>query len=206
MKLYFSPGSCSLSPHIVLRETGLPFELVQVDNRAKKTRNGEDFWAINPKGMVPTLALDDGQFLTEGPAIVQYVADRKPEAGLVPPAGTMQRYRVIEWLNYVTSEMHKGFTPIFRANTPENYKPVARENLATRLAYLDKHLVDRPYLTGDTYTIADTYLFVTLTWAARASIDISIYPNVKAFFDRVLARPKVQEAMKAEGLKIPSAA
>lgn len=206
MKLYFSPGSCSLSPHIVLRETGLPFELVQVDNRAKKTRNGEDFWAINPKGMVPTLALDDGQFLTEGPAIVQYVADRKPEAGLVPPAGTMQRYRVIEWLNYVTSEMHKGFSPIFRANTPENYKPVARENLATRLAYLDKHLVDRPYLTGDTYTIADTYLFVTLTWAARASIDISIYPNVKAFFDRVLARPKVQEAMKAEGLKIPSAA
>jgi len=146
MKLFFSPGACSLSPHIVLREAGLPFELEQVDVRAKKTKGGSDFLQINPKGQVPVLALDDGEFLTEGPAIVQYLADKVPASRLVPAAGTKERYRVQEWLNFITSELHKNFSPLFRPNTPDAYKPVAKENLAGRFAYLDRQLANRKYL------------------------------------------------------------
>lgn len=200
MKLYFSPGACSLSPHIVLRETGLSFELEQVDLRAKKTKNGADFLQINPKGQVPVLALDDGDRLTEGPAIVQYIADKAPESGLVPPAGSKERYRVQEWLNFITSELHKNFSPLFRPNTPDDYKPVAKENLASRFGYLDRHLADRKYLMGDQFTVADAYLFTILNWTKFQSIDLGQWPNVKAYVERVGARPKVQDAMKAEGL------
>jgi glutathione S-transferase len=200
MKLYFSPGACSLSPHIVLREAGLPFDLEQVDLRAKKTRNGSDFLQINPKGQVPTLALDDGDILTEGPAIVQYIADKAPGSKLAPAAGSKERYHLQEWLNFVTAELHKNFSPLFRPTTPEDYKPVARENLSGRFAYLDKHLAGRPYLTGDTFTVADAYLFVMTNWANALKLDLAPWPNVVAFRERALARPKVQEAMKAEGL------
>jgi glutathione S-transferase len=200
MKLYFSPGACSLSPHIVLRETDLPFELEQVDLRAKRTHSGADFLEVNPKGQVPVLALDDGDRLTEGPAIVQYIADKAPAAGLAPPAGSKERYHVQEWLNFITSELHKNFSPLFRPNTPDAYKPIAKENLAGRFGYLDRHLASRKYLMGDQFTIADAYLFTILNWAKSQAIDLGQWPNVKAYVDRVGTRPKVQDAMKAEGL------
>jgi glutathione S-transferase len=200
MKLYFSPGACSLSPHIILREAGAKFELEQVDNREKKTKSGQDYWAINPKGQVPVLELDSGERLTEGPIIVQYIADQKPGSGLAPPAGTMERYRVQEWLNFTTSELHKTFGPIFRPTTPDAYKTISKENLGKRFDWLDKQLAGRQYLMGDKFTIADAYLFVVLRWAARVEMDLSKWPNLKAYVDRVAARPKVQEAMKAEGL------
>jgi glutathione S-transferase len=200
MKLYFSPGACSLSPHIILREAGAKFELEQVDNREKKTKSGQDYWAINPKGQVPVLELDSGERLTEGPIIVQYIADQKPGSGLAPPAGTMERYRVQEWLNFITSELHKTFGPIFRPTTPDAYKTISKENLGKRFDWLDKQLAGRQYLMGDKFTIADAYLFVVLRWAVRVEMDLSKWPNLKAYVDRVAARPKVQEAMKAEGL------
>ena len=200
MKLYFSPGACSLSPHIVLRETGLPFELEQVDIRAKKTKAGADFFAINPKGQVPVLALDDGDRLTEGPAIVQYIADQAPDSGLVPLAGTKERYRVQEWLNFITSELHKNFTPLFKPNTPDEYKQIARNNLAERFAFVDGKLAGKQYLMGDKFTVPDAYLFTVSNWATIQKIDLAQWPNLKAFADRVRARPKVQEALKAEGL------
>lgn len=196
MKLYFSPGACSLSPHIILREAGAKFELEQVDNREKKTKSGQDYWAINPKGQVPVLELDSGERLTEGPIIVQYIADQKPGSGLAPPAGTMERYRVQEWLNFTTSELHKTFGPIFRPTTPDAYKTISKENLGKRFDWLDKQLAGRQYLMGDKFTIADAYLFVVLRWAARVEMDLSKW----LYVDRVAARPKVQEAMKAEGL------
>jgi len=204
MKLYYSPGACSLSPHIVLREAGIPFELERVDTKEKKTRSGQDFRAINPKGMVPALVLDDGEVLTEGPAIVQYIADKKPGAGLIPAAGTIQRYRVLEWLNFIASEIHKSFTPLFKPNTPEDYKVIARDNLAAAFAHLDRHLAGKSYLMGEGFTVADAYLFVVLNWARLQKIDIAQWPNVKAFRDRVAARPRVHEAMQAEGLIKPA--
>jgi glutathione S-transferase len=200
MKLYFAPGACSLSPHIVLREAGLNFELEQVNNQEKKTKSGMDYWTVNPKGQVPVLELDSGERLTEGPVIVQYLADQKPAAGLVPAAGTLDRYRVQEWLNFTTSELHKTFGPIFRPTTPEEFKTLSKENLGKRFDWLDKQLAGRQYLMGDKFTIADAYLFTVLRWAGRINIDLAKWPNVKAYVDRVAARPKVQEAMKAEGL------
>jgi glutathione S-transferase len=200
MKLYFSPGACSLSPHIVLREAGLAFDLEQVDVRAKKTAGGGDFFQVNPKGQVPTLLLDDGDILTEGPAIVQYIADKAPASKLAPAPGTKERYHLSEWLNFITSELHKNFSPLFRPTTPEDYKPIARENLAGRFSYVDKKLAGRPYLMGDTFTVADAYLFVMTNWAKSLNVDLTAWSNVGAFRERVLARPKVQEAMKAEGL------
>jgi glutathione S-transferase len=200
MKLYFSPGACSLSPHIVLREAGANFELEQVDNREKKTKSGQNFWTINPKGQVPVLELDTGERLTEGPIIVQYVADQKPASGLLPPAGTMERYRVQEWLNFITSELHKSFGPIFRPTTPDAYKAISKENLAKRFDFLDKELAGRQFLMGDKFTIADAYLFAVLRWTARIEMDLAKWPNLKAYVDRIAGRPKVQEAMKAEGL------
>jgi glutathione S-transferase len=200
MKLYFAPGACSLSPHIVLMEAGIAAETEQVDNREKKTKSGKDYWVINPKGQVPALQLDSGEMLTEGPVIVQYLADQTPASGLVPAHGTIERYRVQEWLNFITSELHKSFGPIFRPTTPDAYKAISKENLGKRFDWLDKELAGKQYLTGDKFTVADAYLFTVLRWSSRIEVDIAKWPNLKAYMDRVAARPKVQAAMKAEGL------
>jgi glutathione S-transferase len=201
MKLYYSPGACSLSPHIVLREAGLKFDLERVDLAAKKLKeSGADFLQVNPKGQVPVLQLDDGDKLTEGPAIVQYIADQKPESGLAPANGTRPRYHVQEWLNFVTSDLHKVFAPLFRPTTPEEFVKITKETLASKFAYLDKHLANKQYLFGDTFTVADAYCFVIVGWSKYKDIDLSRWPNLKAYMDRIAARPKVLEAMKAEGL------
>jgi glutathione S-transferase len=201
MKLYYSPGACSLSPHITLREAGLPFELERVDLAQKKLKpSGDDFLAINPKGQVPVLRLDNGETLTEGPAIVQYVADQKPEVGLAPANGTLARYHVQEWLNYVSSELHKTFGPLFRTTTPEAYVQIIMENLANKFSLLDRHLAGRHYLTGERFSVADAYCFNIVGWSKYKDIDLGRWPNLKAYMDRIAARPKVQEAMKAEGL------
>lgn len=200
MKLYFSPGACSLSPHIALLEAGIAFDKEQVDLKGKKTKGGNDFTAINPKGQVPTLQLDNGEILTEGPAIVQYIADQKPAANLVPAAGTAARYHLQEWLNFVSTELHKGFSPLWRPTTPEEYKKIARENLAAKFTYLDKHLAKNKFLMGDTFTVADGYCFTVLNWAGMLKIDLSGYANLVAYRDRIADRPKVKEAMKSEGL------
>jgi glutathione S-transferase len=200
MKLYFAPGACSLSPHIVLREAGQPVELVQVDLREKKTKDGKDFTQINPKGQVPVLETDDGEVLTEGPVIVQYVGDKAPATKVVPAAGTKERYRVQEWLNFITSELHKNFGPIFRPTTPDAYKAISKETLINRLKWVDGKLAGKQYLMGDTFTAPDAYLYVMTRWADRIELDTSGMPNLKAFQARVAARPKVQEALKAEGL------
>ena len=200
MKLYYSPGACSLSPHIVSRELGIALELKKVNTKDKTIEGGGDFWKVNPRGYVPALEIDDGQVLTEGPAIVQYLADRKPESGLAPKAGSLERYRLQEWLNFLTSEVHKQFSPLFKPNTPEDYKAVAKENLANRFDWLDKQLAGKDYLMGDKFSVADAYLFTVLRWTSRIDIDLAKWPNLKAYVDRVAARPKVQEALKAEGL------
>jgi glutathione S-transferase len=200
MKLYFSPGSCSLSPHIVLREAGANFELEQVNNQEKKTKSGKDYWTVNPKGQVPCLELDNGDKLTEGPVIVQYIADQKPAAGLAGAADTMERYRIQEWLNFTTSELHKTFGPIFRPTTPDAFKDISRANLGKRFDWIDQQLAGKQYLMGDKFSIADAYMFTVMRWSPRVNIDISKWPNIKAYVDRVAARPKVQEALKAEGL------
>jgi glutathione S-transferase len=200
MKLYYSPGACSMSPHIVLRETDQPFDLVKVDLGTRKTADGGDYLAINPKGYVPVLQLDDGSVLTEGPAIVQYLADRAPAAKLVPAAGTMARYRLMEWLNYLTSEIHKGFSPLFNAKLSEETKAIMREAMARRFDYLSTQLGDKPYLMGDGFTVADAYLFTLLGWCGLTQIDLSKWPVFVAYRERVGTRPAVHAAMKAEGL------
>ena len=200
MKLYFSPGACSLSPHIALREAGLDFELEQVDLRAKQTKSGADFRKVNPKGMVPVLQLDSGDTLTEGPAIVQYVGDQNPASGIVPACGTIERYHLMEWLNFVTSELHKNFTPLFKPTTPDEYKTQARATLAERYAYLNEKLASKSYLMGERFTVADAYAFTVTNWTRLQKIDLAPWPNIVAFMERVRARPKVQEALKAEGL------
>jgi glutathione S-transferase len=200
MKLYFAPGACSLSPHIVLREAGLNFELEQVDLRTKKTKSGADFLKVNPKGQVPVLVTNDGKMLTEGPAVVQYIADQKPEAKLAPPCGSFDRSRLQEWLNFITSELHKSFSPLFAPNTPEEYKTIIKENLAKRFAGLDAHLAENQYVMGSRFSVADAYAFVVVGWAKPMKIDLAKWKNLTAYLDRIAARPKVQEAMKAEGL------
>jgi glutathione S-transferase len=201
MKLYYSPGACSLSPHIVLREAGHTFELQRVDLQAKKLKPGDgDFLPVNPKGQVPVLELDDGDRLTEGPAIVQYLADQKPASGLAPANGTMPRYHLQEWLNFVTSDLHKVFAPLFRPTTPEEFVKITKDNLANKFAFLDRHLATRQYLMGDSFTVADAYCFTITNWTRFKDIDLARWPNLKSYMDRVGARPKVQEAMKAEGL------
>jgi glutathione S-transferase len=201
MKLYFSPGACSLSPHIVLREAGLAFDLEQVDLKTKKTKVGADYLAVNVKGQVPVLELDGGARLTEGPAIVQYVADQKPASGLAPTAGSLERYRVMEWLNYITSELHKSIGALFSPTTPDAYKElVTKEQLPKKFAYVNQQLQGKQYLTGDNFSVADAYLFTVLNWTNFLKIDISEHGNLKAYMARVAARPKVQEALKAEGL------
>jgi glutathione S-transferase len=206
MKLYYAPGACSLSSHIILREAGAKFELERVDNKAKKTEKGADFWQINPKGYVPVLELDDGRRLTENPVVLQYVADQHPDAGLAPPCGSFERYCVEEWLNFIGTELHKPFGALFKDNTPEEYKTIAKENLARRYAYLEEHLRSRQYLQSGKFGIADSYLFVVTNWMGRFNIDMGNWPNVKAYYQRIAARPKVRDAMQAEGLKVPQAA
>ena len=200
MKLYFSPGACSLSPHIVLREAGLAFDLVKVDLKSKKLADGGDYLQVNPKGYVPLLELDNGQRLSEGPAIVQYLADQKPETGLAPKAGTMERYRLQEWLNFLSSEVHKQFSPLFNPATSEDWKQAVRTNLARRFDWLAPQLASRPYLLGERFTAADAYLFTLLNWCSFTGVDLGRWPALKEYHARVGARPKVREALKAEGL------
>jgi glutathione S-transferase len=200
MKLYYSPGACSLSPHIVLREAGLPFTPVMASTKTHKLADGTDFHTINPKGYVPLLELDDGTRLSEGPVIVQYIADQVPARGLVPPAGTMDRYRLMEWLNFITTELHKGFSPLFTPGMPEEAKAIARKKLGERLAWVDQQLEGRAHLMGEGFTVADAYLFVVAGWGRYVGVDIAGLPNLSAFMARVAARPAVQEAMRAEGL------
>jgi glutathione S-transferase len=201
MRLYFAPGACSLSPHIVSRELGLPLELTKVSTKDKTMEGGGDYRAVNPKGYVPALELDDGGVLTEGPAIVQYLADQKPDAGLAPKAGSLERYRLQEWLNFITSEIHKQFSPLFRPTTPEEYKKIAKENLATRFEWLDKQLAGKDHLMGKAFTVADAYLYTTLRWTKPLQIDMARWPNLVAYMERIGARPKVKDALKAEGLQ-----
>ena len=190
-------GFCQLQSRPVLARAQ---QVQVVELKAKKTKGGADYTAINPKGQVPTLVLDNGQVLTEGPAIVQYLADQKPDSGLAPRNGTVDRYRLQEWLNFISSELHKNFTPLFRPNTPDDYKPIAKDNLANRFAYVDKHLSNRPYLLGEKFMVADAYLFTMLKWAKFLSLDMTPFPNLLKFMARVGERPKVKDALRAEGL------
>ena len=200
MKLYYSPGACSLSPHIVLREAGIKFELAKTSTKTHQLADGGDYYAINPKGYVPLLELDSGERLTEGPAIVQYIADKAPEKKLAPPYGTMERYRVQEWLNFITSELHKGFGVLFNPAMPEEAKSVMRTKLGDRLKWVDSQLEGKQYLMGGSFTLPDAYLFTVTNWSKHLGIDISALTNLSAFQARMAARPTVQEAMKAEGL------
>ena len=204
MKLYFAPGACSLSPHIVMREAGAKYDLEQVNNQEKKTKSGKDYWTVNPKGQVPCLELDNGDKLTEGPVIVQYIADQNG-SGLAGKPGTMERYHVQEWLNFTTSELHKTFGPIFRATTPDAFKEISRANLGKRFDWIDKELAGKQYLMGDKFSVADAYMFTVMRWTQRINVDLAKWPNIKAYMDRVAARPKVQDALKAEGLAWPPA-
>jgi glutathione S-transferase len=200
MKLYYSPGACSLSPHIVLHEAGLPCELVLASTKSHKLQDGTDYYTINPKGSVPLLELDDGERLTEGPAIVQYLADQVPDRKLAPPAGTMARYRLMEWLNFITSELHKSFGAFFMPNMPDEAKALYRNRLRQRLQYVDGQLAGKSYLMGEDFTVADAYLFTVTNWTGATQVDIDDLANIQAFRQRMLARPSVQAAMKHEGL------
>lgn len=200
MKLYFAPGACSLSPHIALREAGLAFTPIKVSTKTHQTEDGGDFYAVNPKGYVPVLELDDGTRLTEGPAIVQYIADQAPAAGLAPASGTLERYQLQEWLSFITSEIHKQFSPLFDPTTPDEVKTKLQGKLASRFDWITQQLGDKPYLTGNKFTVADAYLFTVLSWARPLGMDMARWPMLQAFSKRVSDRPRVQDAMKAEGL------
>jgi glutathione S-transferase len=200
MKLYYITGACSLSPHIALRETGLSFDLEQVDSKTKKTKSGADFLKVNPKGYVPALQLDDGQTLTEAAVIVQYIADKKPEAKLLPPAGTTERYRAQEWLNYVATEIHKGVGALFNPKLTDPWKDVLRESVAPKFDYLSKRLEGRSYAFGDGFSVVDGYLFTVLAWPQYVGIDLAKWPVLKSYTDGIAQRPSVQAALKAEGL------
>jgi glutathione S-transferase len=200
MKLYYSPGACSLSPHIVLREAGHKFDLEQVDLGAKKTKSGADYLKVNPKGYVPALQLDSGEVLTEGPAIVQYLADKKPDAKLAPANGSLERYKLQEWLNFTTSEMHKRMGDLFNDKLPDQAKEMLRDSLRNRLKYLDDHLGKNDFIMGKSFTVVDAYMFTVLGWGQYVGVDVNAYPKVKAYLGRVGSRPKVKEALAAEGL------
>jgi glutathione S-transferase len=201
MKLYYSPGACSMSPHIVAQEAGIPLTLEAVNLKTKVTATGKDYNTINSKGSVPCLELDNGQILTEGPAIVQYLADLKPEAKLAPANGTFERVRLQEWLNFVTSDMHKTLGGMFNPKMPDEFKAVVKEMLGKRFDWLSAQLTGKDYLTGAQFTIADAYLFTVLGWTAMLNIDLSKWPVLTSYQARVAARPAVQKAMEAEGLK-----
>jgi glutathione S-transferase len=200
MKLYYSPGFCSLSPHIVAREAGIDIELVKVDTKTKTVKVAGDYWDVNPKGYVPALELDDGQVLTEGPAIVQYLADRKPESGLMPRAGTMDYYRLQEMLGYINSEIHRSYDTLFNAATSDAAKDERREYLKRRYGLIEKQLAGRDYLFGGTFTVADAYLYVVTNWSQYVKLGLAAFPNVLAFRKRVAARPAVRAALMVEGL------
>ena len=200
MKLYFSPGACSLSPHIALEEAGLAYEAIAAPTKTHKLADGTDYYTINPLGYVPLLVLDDGRQLREGPAIVQYIADQVPAKKLVPAAGTMERYRAMEWLNFIGTELHKGFSPMFNPAMPEEAKALAKAKVSDRLNWVDSQLEGRQYLMGDQFSVPDAYLFTVANWTKFVGIDISGLKNLGAFMARMAARPAVQAAMKAEGL------
>src|SRR4029078_6980550 len=200
MQLYYSPGACSLASHITLREAGLPVDLKKTDTKTKTLEDGSDYFAVNSKRGVRALRLDDGQVLTEGPAILQYLADQKPESKLVPRAGTLERYRVLEWLNFITSEVHKSFSPLFNPAADPKVKEYTTQTLEKRFDWINKQLAGKQYLTGNQFTIADAYLFVVTNWSNFVGIDLGRWPALKACVERVAARPKWQEALAAEGL------
>lgn len=200
MKLYYAPGACSLSPHIVLHEAGLAYEPVRVSTKTHQLPDGTDFYTINPLGYVPVLELDDGARLHECAAIVQYLADQAPQKNLAPAHGTLGRYRLQEWLNFIATEIHKGFGPLFSPNTPEAYKSSVLERLHARLQWLDGELAGKQYLMGEQFNVADAYLFTVTNWAPYVGLDISQLKNLVAYRERIAARPAVQAAMKTEGL------
>ena len=200
MKLYYFSGACSLASNIALREAGVKFELIKVDRRTRKAADGLDFNEVNPKGYVPALALDNGEVLTENVAVLQYIADRNPAAKLAPPFGTMERYRLVEWLAFISSEIHKNFSPLFRDDAPEETKQYARKILTIRLDYLSRAIGNRPFLAGEQFTIADAYLFTVLGWSRHLNFDLGKWPQLQRHMERVGARPQVIEALKAEGL------
>ena len=200
MKLYYSPGACSLSPHIALLEAGLPYDLVKVDLRAKKLENGDDYLKVNPKGQVPALGMDNGELLTEGPVIVQMIADKAAGKNLAPTRDSAERYKLQEWLNFITTELHKNFGPMFSPVLADDAKAFFRDRLMGKFKYLEGALAGRDYLMGKQFTVADGYLFTMLSWADRMKFDLSALPNLLAYKARVAARPKVQEALTKEGL------
>ncbi len=199
MKLYYATGACSLSPHIVLREAGADFTLVRVDLTTKKTDQGMDFAAINPKGYIPALELDNGALLTEGPAIVQYIADQFPQAGLAPVPGTLERARLQEWLTFIGTEIHKSFSPLFRSQN-EEWRQAAIANLERRFDFTARHLANQPYLLGEHFSVADAYLFTVLRWTKLVKFDLTRWPVLCAYCDRIAERPAVRAALSAEGL------
>ena len=200
MKLYYSPGACSLSPHIALLEAGLPYDLVKVDLKAKKLENGDDFLGINPKGQVPTLVLDSGEVVTEGPVIVQMIADKVSGKNLAPARDSAERYKLQEWLTYINSEVHKNFGPMFSPVLADDAKAFFKDRVMGKFKYLDGALAGNDYLMGKQFTVADGYLFTMLSWAERMKFDLAALPNLVAYKARVGARPKVQEALVKEGL------
>ncbi|HEY8332930.1 MAG TPA: glutathione transferase GstA [Tardiphaga sp.] len=200
MKLYYSPGACSLSPHIALLEAGLPYDLVKVDLKAKKLENGDDYLAINPKGQVPALGLDSGELVTEGPVIVQYIADKAAAKNLAPANGTDARRHLQEWLGFINGELHKSFSPLFQPAFGDDVKDFFKARLMGKFKYIDGKLAGHDYLMGKDFSVADGYLFVMLKWAERMGIDLTAFPNLMATKARIAARPKVQEAMTKEGL------
>jgi glutathione S-transferase len=200
MKLYYAPGACSLAPHIVAREAGLSPDLEKVDLANRTTASGRSFLEVNPKGYVPALQVQDGTVMTEVSALIQYLADQAPQAGLIPAVGTPERYKVLEWIGFISTEIHKGFGPLWNPTTPDAVKQATKEKLFQRFAYLDQQLDGRSYLTGERFTVADAYLFVVVNWTNFHGLSLGDYPNLAAFMERVAARPKVQEALQAEGL------
>jgi glutathione S-transferase len=200
MKLYYMGAACSQASNIALRDAGLTFELVKVDRHTRKTADGLDFRDVNPKGYVPALRLDSGEVLTENVAVLQYIADRNPGAKLAPVAGTLERYRLMEWLSYINSELHKGYSPLFKHDVPPEMKSYVREHLMARIDYVESALGERTFLMGEQYTIADPYLFVVLSWSPHVNIDLARWPQLKRYVERMRERPNVQAALKAEGL------
>ncbi|MGV3344180.1 glutathione transferase GstA [Enterobacteriaceae bacterium LUAb1] len=200
MKLFATSGACSLSPHIILRETGLDFTLELVDLKTKKTEKGDDYLKINPRGQVPALLLDDGTLLTEGTAIVQYLADSKADRQLLAPVNSVSRYQTLAWLNYIGTELHKGFTPLFRPDTPDEYKHLARETLEQKFRYVNNELANKQWLTGNRFSIADAYLFTVTRWTATVKLSLEDLSNLHDYMERIAKRPAVAAALKAEGL------
>ncbi len=200
MKLYYSPGACSLAPHIALREAGLPFTLEKVDLRAKQTEHGADFTAINPKGYVPALELDDGSLLTEAGVMLQYIADQAPASELAPAFGTMARYHLMETIHFIATELHKSAGALFNPAAPEEWRQVVHGLLGRRFGFIENRLGDRPYIEGAQFTVADAYLFTILSWSRPLKIDLTPWPGLSAYVARIGSRPKVIETLQAEGL------